>query len=112
MTHRGAQRAGKLFVLNYKEFMPPTLVTRDASELAASGMEHEDTPRRFGGNAVLPFQHPRTDQNFSSLLSSSAPIRTSPMAQKYLPDVRKGDAAHHPGGRKICRRHQPGARRP
>jgi glutathione synthase len=85
----------KLFVLNYKEFMPPTLVTRDASELAAFRMEHEDIILKplYGNGGAGIFRIRGTDQNFSSLLELFG--LTFPhqpyMAQKYLPDVRKGD---------------------
>ena len=85
----------KLFVLNYKEFMPPTLVTRDASELAAFRMEHEDIILKplYGNGGAGVFRIRGTDQNFSSLLELFG--ITYPhqpyMAQKYLPDVRKGD---------------------
>jgi glutathione synthase len=85
----------KLFVLNYKEFMPPTLVTRDASELAAFRMEHEDIILKplYGNGGAGVFRIRGTDQNFSSLLELFG--ITYPhqpyMAQKYLADVRKGD---------------------
>jgi glutathione synthase len=85
----------KLFVLKYREFMPPTLVTRDASELAAFRMEHEDIILKplYGNGGAGVFRIRGTDQNFSSLLELFG--LTFPhqpyMAQKYLPDVRKGD---------------------
>ena len=85
----------KLFVLKYKEFMPPTLVTRDASELAAFRMEHEDIIIKplYGNGGAGVFRIRGTDQNFSSLLEMFG--LTYPhqpyMAQKYLADVRKGD---------------------
>jgi glutathione synthase len=85
----------KLFVLKYKEFMPPTLVTRDASELAAFRMEHEDIILKplYGNGGAGVFRIRGTDQNFSSLLELFG--LTFPhqpyMAQKYLSDVRKGD---------------------
>ena len=85
----------KLFVLNYKEFMPPTLITRDASELAAFRMEHEDIIIKplYGNGGAGVFRIRGTDQNFSSLLELFG--LTFPhqpyIAQKYLPDVRKGD---------------------
>ena len=85
----------KLFVLKYKEFMPPTLVTRDASELAAFRMEHEDIIIKplYGNGGAGVFRIRGSDQNFSSLLELFG--ITYPhqpyMAQKYLPDVRKGD---------------------
>ena len=85
----------KLFVLNYKEFMPPTLITRDASELAAFRMEHEDIIIKplYGNGGEGVFRIRGSDQNFSSLLELFG--QTYPhqpyIAQKYLPDVRKGD---------------------
>ncbi len=85
----------KLFVLKYKEFMPPTLITRDASELAAFRMEHEDIILKplYGNGGEGVFRIRGTDQNFSSLLEMFG--LTYPhqpyIAQKYLPDVRKGD---------------------
>jgi glutathione synthase len=85
----------KLFVLNYKEFMPPTLITRDASELAAFRMQHEDIILKplYGNGGAGVFRIRGTDQNFSSLLEMFG--LTFPhqpyIAQKYLADVRKGD---------------------
>ncbi|MBZ0262424.1 MAG: glutathione synthase [Hyphomicrobiales bacterium] len=85
----------KLFVLKYREFMPPTLITRDASELAAFRMQHEDIILKplYGNGGVGVFRIRGTDQNFSSLLEMFG--LTYPhqpyIAQKYLPDVRKGD---------------------
>ena len=85
----------KLFVLNYREFMPPTLITRDASELAAFRMQHEDIILKplYGNGGAGVFRIRGTDQNFSSLLEMFG--LTYPhqpyIAQKYLADVRKGD---------------------
>ena len=79
-------------------------------------MEHEDIILKplYGNGGAGVFRIRGTDQNFSSLLELFG--LTYPhqpyMAQKYLPDVQEGRQAHHPGGRKIRRRHQPGARRP
>ena len=85
----------KLFVLNYKEFMPATLITRDASELAAFRMQHEDIIIKplYGNGGIGVFRIRGSDQNFASLLEIFG--HTFPnqpyIAQKYLPDVRKGD---------------------
>jgi len=85
----------KLFVLNYKEFMPTTLITRDASELAAFRMEHEDIIIKplYGNGGAGVFRIKGSDQNFSSLLEIfGQTYHNEPyIAQKYLPDVRKGD---------------------
>ena len=60
----------KLFVLNYREFMPPTLITRDASELAAFRMQHEDIIIKplYGNGGIGVFRIRGSDQNFASLL--------------------------------------------
>ena len=81
----------KLFVLNYKEFMPPTLITRDASELAAFRMQHEDIIIKplYGNGGIGVFRIRGSDQNFASLLEIFG--HTFPhqpyIAQKYLPDL-------------------------
>jgi glutathione synthase len=85
----------KLFILNYREFMPPTLITRDASELAAFRMQHEDIIIKplYGNGGAGVFRIRGSDQNFSSLLEIfGLTYHNEPhIAQKYLPDVRKGD---------------------
>jgi glutathione synthase len=85
----------KLFVLKYKEFMPPTLITRDSSELAAFRMEHEDIILKplYGLGGAGVFRIKGSDQNFTSLLEIFSQVYPHQpyIAQKYLPDVRKGD---------------------
>ena len=85
----------KLFVLNYREFMPPTLITRDPFELAAFRMEHEDIIIKplYGNGGEGVFRIRGSDQNFASLLEMfGLTYRNQPyIAQKYLPEVRKGD---------------------
>jgi glutathione synthase len=85
----------KLFVLNYREFMPETLITRDAAEVAAFRKEHGDIILKplYGNGGVGVFRISDGDQNFSSLLELFAgAFKNEPfIAQKYLKDVRKGD---------------------
>ena len=105
----------KLFVLNYREFMPPTLITRDASELAAFRMQHEDIIIKplYGNGGIGVFRIRGSDQNFASLLELFG--HTFPASALHRAEVSarraQGRQAHHPGGWKICGRHQPGSRR-
>jgi glutathione synthase len=84
----------KLYVLNYPQFMPETLITRDPVELAAFRREHGDIILKplYGNGGAGVFRLGESDQNFSSLLELFTQTFKEPfIAQKYLPDVRKGD---------------------
>jgi glutathione synthase len=84
----------KLFVLNYPQFMPDTLITRDPFELAAFRRTHGDIILKplYGNGGAGVFRLGEGDQNFSSLLELFTQTFKEPfIAQKYLPDVRKGD---------------------
>ncbi|WP_374332563.1 glutathione synthase [Aestuariivirga sp.] len=84
----------KLFVLNYPQFMPETLITRDPVELAAFRRAHGDIILKplYGNGGAGVFRLGEGDQNFSSLLELFTQTFREPfIAQKYLPDVRKGD---------------------
>ncbi|MCA3555939.1 glutathione synthase [Aestuariivirga sp.] len=84
----------KLFVLNYPQFMPETLVTRDPVEIAAFRREHGDIILKplYGNGGAGVFRLGEGDQNFSSLLELFTQTFREPfIAQKYLPDVRRGD---------------------
>ena len=84
----------KLFVLNYPQFMPETLITRDPVELAAFRRQHGDIILKplYGNGGAGVFRLGEGDQNFSSLLELFTQMFHEPfIAQKYLPDVRKGD---------------------
>ena len=84
----------KLFVLNYPQFMPETLITRDPVELAAFRRQHGDIILKplYGNGGAGVFRLGEGDQNFSSLLELFTQTFREPfIAQKYLPDVRKGD---------------------
>jgi len=85
----------KLFVLNYRQFMPETLITRDAAEVAAFRKAHGDIILKplYGNGGAGVFRLSDGDQNFSSLLELfEGAFRNEPfIAQKYLKEVRKGD---------------------
>jgi glutathione synthase len=84
----------KLFVLNYPQFMPETLITRDPFELASFRRQHGDIILKplYGNGGAGVFRLGQGDQNFSALLELFTQTFREPfIAQKYLPDVRKGD---------------------
>jgi glutathione synthase len=84
----------KLFVLRYGQFMPETLITRDPAEIAAFRRAHGDIILKplYGNGGAGVFRLSEEDQNFSSLLELfNQAFREPFIAQRYLPDVRKGD---------------------
>jgi glutathione synthase len=84
----------KLYVLRYGQFMPPTLISKDPAELAAFRREFKDVIVKplYGNGGAGVFRLGEHDQNFSSLLEMFGQAFREPfIAQRYLPDVRKGD---------------------
>lgn len=84
----------KLFVLRYGQFMPETLITRDIGEIADFRRDHGDIILKplYGNGGAGVFRLSGEDQNFSSLLELFTQAFHEPfIAQRYLPDVRKGD---------------------
>lgn len=84
----------KIFVLEFPELMPPTLVTRDLAEIKAFREEHGDIVMKplygHGGGAV--FRLTKDDLNFGSLYDLFATmLREQWMVQKFLPEVKDGD---------------------
>ena len=84
----------KLFVLRFRELMPPTLLTLDAEEIRAFWKEHgEIILKPLFGNGGAGIVHLRAgDDNLNSLLDMYAQINREPvMVQRYVPEVRQGD---------------------
>jgi glutathione synthase len=84
----------KLFVLRFKELMPPTLLTLDPAEIRAFWEEHGDIILKplFGNGGAGVFRLRPGDENLNSLLEMYAGIYREPvMVQRYLPQVREGD---------------------
>ncbi|MBI2358330.1 MAG: glutathione synthase [Deltaproteobacteria bacterium] len=85
----------KLFALNFPEVIPQTLVTSDMALLkrfmAELGGEMIIKPLDgCGGSGVFYLHH--KDRNTNALLEAATNNgRTYTMAQRYLPEVRKGD---------------------
>jgi glutathione synthase len=84
----------KLFVLRFKELMPPTLLTRDRDQIRAFWREHGDIILKplFGNGGAGVFRLRPGDENLTALLEMYESIQREPvMAQRYLPEVREGD---------------------
>ncbi len=84
----------KMFVMQFAALMPPTLITRDLTEIKAFRAEHNDIVMKplygHGGGAV--FRLTRDDLNFGSLYDMFAATFREPwVVQKFLPAVAKGD---------------------
>ncbi|MGQ0484736.1 MAG: glutathione synthase [Hyphomicrobiales bacterium] len=84
----------KLFVLRYRNFMPETLITRDPVEIAAFRRAHGDIILKplYGSGGAGVFRLGEADQNFAALLELFTQTFREPfIAQRYLPEIRKGD---------------------
>ena len=84
----------KVFVTEFPELMPPTLITRDLDAIKAFRAEHNDIVMKplygLGGQAV--FRLARDDLNFGSLYDLFATLFREPwVVQKFLPAVKNGD---------------------
>lgn len=84
----------KVFVLRFPQLMPPTLITRDLSEIKAFRARHNDIVMKplygHGGGAV--FRVTKDDLNFGSLYDMFAVTFREPwVIQKFLPEVKRGD---------------------
>jgi glutathione synthase len=84
----------KMFVTEFPQLMPPTLLTRDLAEIKAFRAEHGDIVMKplygHGGGAV--FRLTREDLNFGSLYDLfSTNFREAWVVQKFLPEVKDGD---------------------
>jgi len=84
----------KLYVMEFTDLMPPTLITRDPRELAEFRKEHGEIILKplYGNGGAGVFRLAGEDQNFGSLVELFTQNFREPfMAQRYLPEVRKGD---------------------
>ncbi len=84
----------KVFVTEFPDLMPTTLLTRDLAEIKAFRAEHGDIVMKplygHGGGAV--FRITADDLNFGSLYDMFAVTFREPwVVQKYLPAVAQGD---------------------
>ncbi|OCP07539.1 MULTISPECIES: glutathione synthase [unclassified Ensifer] len=84
----------KIFVTEFADLMPKTLITRDPQEIASFRQEMGDIILKplYGNGGAGVFHSTRDDRNLSSLLEMFGQMFREPfIAQEYLPAVRKGD---------------------
>jgi glutathione synthase len=84
----------KVFVTEFPDLMPPTLITRDLDAIKSFRSEHGDIVMKplYGKGGEAVFLLSREDLNFGSLYDLfSATFREPWVVQKFLPAVREGD---------------------
>ncbi|WP_407149554.1 glutathione synthase [Bradyrhizobium sp. ORS 86] len=84
----------KLFVMNFPQLMPPTLISRDLDEINAFRDQHGAVVMKplhgHGGAAV--FRVMPQDMNFGSLFDMFSVTFKEPwVIQRFLPEVKHGD---------------------
>jgi len=84
----------KLFVLDYAQFMPPTMITRRLEDARAFHAEHGEVVVKplYGNAGSAVFHVSRNDANLAALTELFGQVWREPfMVQAFLPDVSKGD---------------------
>jgi len=84
----------KIFVTEFPDLMPETLISKDPQEVAAFRKAHGDIIVKplYGNGGAGIFHMAEADRNFASLLEMFGQLFREPyIAQRYLKDVRKGD---------------------
>ena len=84
----------KLLVLEFPDLTPPTTISRDLDTLKAFKEEHGDIILKplYGNGGAGVFRLGPDDRNLNSLHELFGGINREPLiAQKFLPDVSKGD---------------------
>ena len=84
----------KLFVMDFPELMPPTLIARDRLAIEAFRAEHGEVVMKplYGAGGAAVFKVGLKDPNFGSLFDLfSVTFREPWVIQKYLPAVAEGD---------------------
>jgi glutathione synthase len=84
----------KIFVTEFPELMPETLITKDREEVIAFRRKHGDIIVKplYGNGGVGVFHLAQADRNLASLLEMFGQMFREPyIVQRYLREVRKGD---------------------
>ena len=84
----------KIFVTEFPDLMPATLITRDKGEINAFRAEHGDIVMKplYGNGGAAVFKVSRNDPNFGSLFDLfSVTFREPWVCQRFLPEVKHGD---------------------
>ena len=84
----------KLWVLDFLDLMPPTIVTRQLADVMAFRAEHKDIIIKplYGNGGASVFRIRADDSNLASLVELFQTVFREPfMVQQYRPEVRAGD---------------------
>ena len=84
----------KIFVTEFPDLMPPTLITRDLDAIKAFRTQHGDIVMKplYGKGGEAVFRVARQDLNFGSLFDLFVTMFREPwVVQKFLPAVKEGD---------------------
>ena len=84
----------KLFVTNFSDLMPPTLISSEKAEILEFRERHTDIILKplFGNGGADVFRITPEDENLGALLEMFTRVYREPiMAQAYLPAIRQGD---------------------
>jgi glutathione synthase len=84
----------KLFVMDFPELMPPTLISRERTEIESFRARHGSVVMKplYGNGGAAVFRVDERDANFGSLFDLfSVTFREPWVIQKFLPAVNKGD---------------------
>ena len=84
----------KIFVMEFADLMPPTLISRDKDEINAFRAQHGDVVMKplYGHGGAAVFRVTPQDMNFGSLYDMfSVTFREPWVIQRFLPDVKLGD---------------------
>jgi len=84
----------KIFVTQFRDLMPPTLITSDRREINEFRAQHKDIILKplYGNGGAGVFRVKPDDENLGALLEMLTQFYREPViVQRYLPEVRKGD---------------------
>ncbi len=84
----------KIWVLDFQDLMPPTLVTRNAADVAEFRARHKDIIIKplYGNGGASVFRIKDGDSNLNALIEMFHLLSREPfMVQQYRPEVRAGD---------------------
>jgi glutathione synthase len=84
----------KVFVLDFQDLMPPTLVTRHPDDVRAFRRQYGDIVLKplYGNGGAAVFRVSPGDTNLNALIELFQTVFREPfMVQQYRPEVRQGD---------------------
>lgn len=84
----------KLFVTEFSEFIPPTLITSDRLEIRDFRAQYKDIILKplYGNGGAGVFRMTPDDENLGALLEMFTQFYREPViVQRYIPEVRQGD---------------------